>query len=252
MSGWVTALAAATTICEIMFKLSPAPDIYKVHRRKHIGEMAELPIITLVVNCNLWSWYGFVDESIFPIFVAQFFGLLAGIVYNVFYFWWSPTDKRRRLRKLYSYAVTICFLVDLYCILGMAGVLGMSRRELAASLGYAGVAFSLAMFASPLGTLRLVIQTKSSASISINISVMLVVATALWVATGVQDDDWFVAGANGAGFLLGCIQVVLYYVYKPGQHEGVVLPVLATSPQDMTGSTTSSIYKPMPSPVAAV
>jgi hypothetical protein len=28
--------------------------MYSVHRNKSIGEVAELPLITMVVNCHLW------------------------------------------------------------------------------------------------------------------------------------------------------------------------------------------------------
>ncbi|KAF4320961.1 hypothetical protein BBO99_00005082 [Phytophthora kernoviae] len=217
-------LAAATGIAELVFKLSPIPDIYNVNRCKSIGEMAELPIITLIVNSNVWTWYGLATDSIFPLFVTQVIGQLFGVVFNIVYFRWSPPDKRKRLLKMYAYAFAIYCVVDLYCILGLVGTLGMTKDELGTSLGYVGVMFSTALFMSPLGTLKRVIEMKSAASIPINMSVMVALSCGLWVATGLVDSDWFVVGVNTAGVLLGCIQIVLYRKYKPGRYDGAVLP----------------------------
>ncbi|KAG7385277.1 hypothetical protein PHYBOEH_009093 [Phytophthora boehmeriae] len=260
MSVGTVLLAAATAIFELLFKLSPIPDIYNVNRRKDIGEMAELPIITLIVNCNLWTWYGLATDSMFPLFITQVIGQLGGIIFNIVYFRWSPPDKRKQLLKLYAYAFAIYCVVDLYCILGLAGALGMTKDELGTSLGYAGVAFSTAMFVSPLGTLKRVVETKSAASIPINMSAMMALSCGLWVASGLVDSDWFVAGVNTAGVLLGCAQIVLYRMYKPGRYDGAVLPdagkelsVVVVSPKNGIFDTVfieSPAYKPMPSPLA--
>jgi uncharacterized protein with PQ loop repeat len=54
MTFWVTLLNVATGVADILLRLSPVPDMYSVHRNKSIGEVAELPLITMVVNCHLW------------------------------------------------------------------------------------------------------------------------------------------------------------------------------------------------------
>ncbi|KAG7385276.1 hypothetical protein PHYBOEH_009092 [Phytophthora boehmeriae] len=252
--GFATVLlAAATAIAEVVFKLSLIPDIYNVHRSRSIGEMAELPMITLVVNSNLWSWYAFVTENMFPLLTTQLIGEVFGIAFNIVYFRWSPPDKRKHLLKLYAYALAINCLVDIYCVLGLVDTLGMARGDLGTSLGYAGVAFTTALYVSPLGTLKRFLETKSAASISINMSIMIVVSAALWIATGVVDSDWFLVGVNSLGFLLGCVQIVLYNVYKPGRYDGSGLPDTdkVVSPKGGANDAVfveSMAYKPMLSP----
>lgn len=54
MTFWVTLLNVAAAIADIFLRLSPVPDIYNVHYNKNIGEVAEMPLITMVVNCHLW------------------------------------------------------------------------------------------------------------------------------------------------------------------------------------------------------
>lgn len=218
MTVWVTLLNVATGTSEVLLKLSPVPDMLNVHRQKDIGEVAELPLITMVVNCHLWyvdtctrvqlymncdlpSWwprtmYGYANDSIFPLFATQLFGELIGLVYNVVYFRWSSGPKRKQLRKLFSVAFAVWCLVSLFSVLALVGVFGQTKSEVGTMLGYVGVAFNLSMFSSPLGTLKHVVSTKNAASIPINMFIMILVSTALWVGSGLTDNDYFVAGST--------------------------------------------------------
>jgi solute carrier family 50 protein (sugar transporter) len=71
-------------------------------------------------------------------------------------------------------------------------------------LGYVGIVVDVWMFASPLGTLKRVIRTKSAASIPINLSLMLFASTSLWVVSGLVASDYFVAVINIVGVVLSC------------------------------------------------
>jgi solute carrier family 50 protein (sugar transporter) len=82
-------------------------------------------------------------------------------------------------------------------------------------LGYVGIVVDVWMFASPLGTLKRVIRTKSAASIPINLSLMLFASTSLWVVSGLVGSDYFVAGLNAIGSLLSIVQMVFYRIYRP-------------------------------------
>ncbi|KAF1781639.1 SWEET sugar transporter [Phytophthora cactorum] len=60
----------------------------------------------------------------------------------------------------------------LYCAVTLYFVLvvtGKTDAEASTSLGYFGLVFSVGVFASPLGTLKRVIKTKSAISIPVNI-----------------------------------------------------------------------------------
>ncbi|POM73379.1 MtN3-like protein [Phytophthora palmivora] len=241
-----------------MLSLSLGPDMYKIHRRKSIGDMPALPLICTLPNTHLWMLYGYLEGSIFPVGVTQGFGQLASIVFNVVYFRWTPKHKRKELLKSYAWALTLHVAVTLYFVLVIAGVTGQTHAEASTSLGYFGLAFSVGVFASPLGTLKRVIETKSAVSIPVNMSLMIFVSSVLWVATGLLDSDYFIAGLNAAGVLLGAIQIVLYYAYRPGrgdnqfqgQHDEFPLVL---SPVDkgagLSVSTTSPVYKTLSSPI---
>ncbi|KAF1781324.1 SWEET sugar transporter [Phytophthora cactorum] len=227
MGFWVTLLNVSTGVADIFLRLSPVPDMYNVHRNKNIGEVAELPLITMVVNCHLWMTYGYATDSMFPLLGSQLFGEIVGILYNIVYYRWSPEEKRKRLRKLYAIAFTVWCVVTLYVVLGVSGVFGQTKSEVGTSLGYVGCAFSLSMFSSPLATLKHVVSTKSSASIPINMCTMILVSTALWTGSGIVDDDYFVAVINTVGVVLSCTQIAIYFMYRPGKNADVAMQLEA-------------------------
>lgn len=123
-------------------------------------------------------------------------------------------------------------------------------------LGYIGTAVSVVVFFSPLATLKRVIETKSAASIPINLSLMIFVSSVLWVATGLLDSDYFITGLNAAGIVLGLVQIVLYCIYRPKgmeeEQDNATNMIGIISPKDKSAGlpTESSNYTFMKSPTA--
>ncbi|KAF1788906.1 SWEET sugar transporter [Phytophthora cactorum] len=251
MGFWVTLLNVSTGVADIFLRLSPVPDMYNVHRNKNIGEVAELPLITMVVNCHL---------CMFPLLGSQLFGEIVGILYNIVYYRWSPersandyvSSTRSPFRLVCGHTVRRARRL---------GVFGQTKSEVGTSLGYVGCAFSLSMFSSPLATLKHVVSTKSSASIPINMCTMILVSTALWTGSGIVDDDYFVAVINTVGVVLSCTQIAIYFMYRPGKNADVAMQLeagknasfIAMSPKTEPHSTvlveSPAYYKPMPSPL---
>mmetsp|Transcript_4465 Transcript_4465/g.12410 ORF Transcript_4465/g.12410 Transcript_4465/m.12410 type:complete len:342 (+) Transcript_4465:82-1107(+) len=85
---------------------------------------------------------------------------------------------------------------------------------LSSGVGHAAVACCIALFASPLSTLRQVVQTRNAASIPLPFSVASVVTCFLWSISGWWDlHDVNVVTPNVLGLLLGCAQLALIAVY---------------------------------------
>ncbi|KAG3148881.1 hypothetical protein PC128_g23501 [Phytophthora cactorum] len=262
MSNWFSAvLNVAAAIAQVILSLSPAPDIYNVHRRRDVGEMAALPLVAMAVNNHVWMLYGYLTDNLFPLSATQAFSQLAAIIYSVIYFRWSSELKRKELVKLFSRAFALHCALSLYFVLGVVGVTDQTNPEVGTWFGYVGVVINVWMYASPLGTLKHVVKTKDSTSIPINLSVMLLISTLLWLGTGILDCDLFIAGINSVGATLSLIQIVVYYHFRPTQHDELLLhqqdlatdmPVVIATPKDDTSSTSldTSTFKPMISPRA--
>lgn len=195
--------------------------------------------------------YGILRNSIFPVAVSQGFGQLAAMVFNSIYFKWCPSQTRKDNFKLYVGGLLVHCIITLYFVLVLAGVTGQTNYDGSNVMGYVGVVINVSMFASPLATLKKVVETKSAASIPINLSLTMFVSSVFWVATGLLDSDYFITGLNLAGVAFGGSQIVLYYIYRPGR--GV-----ETQQHDKNGelragivvSIESPAYKPLASPAA--
>ncbi|RLN58435.1 hypothetical protein BBP00_00006996 [Phytophthora kernoviae] len=217
--------------------------------------MAVLPLVSMFVNTHLWMFYGYLTGSTFPVGVTQGFGELAAFMYNVVYFRYSTKSQRKELRKVYAGAFALYCAITLYFVLGVTGATHQTHNEVSTWLGYVGTAISVVVFVSPFVTLKRVVETKSAASIPINLSLMISVSSVLWVATGLLGSDYFITGLNAAGVVLGSIQIVLYCTYRPSrekdtmqgqEHEG--LPTVI-SPKVKTKFVESPAYKSMQSPL---
>ncbi|KAG4046171.1 hypothetical protein PC123_g18440 [Phytophthora cactorum] len=215
MAVWVTLLRVVTSIAQIGMIISPGPDIFRVHKHKSTGEMAALPLIAMIVNNHLWTLYGYLTDSIFPLMATQLFGELAAIVFTVIYYRWSI--DRPALNKLLAWALLAYTVITAYVVLGIARVTNQSDDEVGKTLGYAGIVINLWMYGSPLGTVRHVINTRSAASLPINLSVMMFFTTVLWVAISIVDGDMLIMSLNIAGVVLSIIQITLYIRFRPGQ-----------------------------------
>ncbi|RLN91976.1 hypothetical protein BBJ28_00021854 [Nothophytophthora sp. Chile5] len=251
---WVTLLRVVTSIAQIGMILSPAPDVYNVCKQKHTGEMAALPLIAMIVNNHL---------CIFPLMVSQLFGELAAIVFTALYYRWS--SDRKALHKLLAAALALYFAITLYMVLGVAGVTNQSHQKTGETLGYVGVVINIWMYASPLGTVRHVLATKSAASLPINLSGTMLITTALWVAISIVDDDMLIMSLNIAGFMLSIIQITLYVLYRPTRRQDAVIEQeetfefankqlsIVVSPKEGTSEASKSpVYHALPSPLEAV
>lgn len=147
--------------------------------------------------------------------VTQLFGELASVVFTVFYYRYAV--DRRSLHRLLTGGLAFCAVLTLYVVLGVTGVTNQSDYHVGKTLGYVGLVVNIWMYASPLGTIRHVIKSKSAASLPINISVMMLFSTALWVSTAIVDDDVIIMSINIIGIMLSITQIAVYMHYQPNR-----------------------------------
>ncbi|KAG2769886.1 hypothetical protein PC129_g15489 [Phytophthora cactorum] len=256
MGVGVTLLRVATTIAQCGMIMSPGPDIIKVHRNKTTGEMAALPLVSMVVNNYLWTVYAYMTDSTFPLLVTQVIGQTASIVFMVFYYRW--TVDHRAVTRLLARGLAFSLAFTVYVVLGVTGVTNQSDDQVGTTLGYVGLVVNLWMYASPLGTIRHVIRTKSAASLPINISIMMFFSTTLWVALSVVDDDKIIMSLNITGIFLSVTQITVYMRYRPNksivaQEDAPVFvdkPIsVVISPSSSNQALKSPVYQSFASPI---
>ncbi|KAL3673071.1 hypothetical protein V7S43_002366 [Phytophthora oleae] len=211
-SALVTLLRMTTAAIQIAMNLSPAPDMLRVHKFKTTGQMALLPLVLMCFNNHLWLLYGLLTGSYFPLCVASLTGEIAGVVFTGVYYCWARNALEAR--RTCGAAFLGMALVTLYVLLGVADKTGQTFDQVVQSLGYVGATINVLMYASPLATIKIVLATKSSASLPINLCAMIFLNCCMWVATSIVDDDMFVLIPSVIGLVFSGVQIPLYFVYR--------------------------------------
>ncbi|GMF29467.1 unnamed protein product [Phytophthora lilii] len=84
------------------------------------------------------------------------------------------------------------------------------------SIGTSGVTLiNLALYVSPLETIKEVIRKKDASTIPITISATFLANGAIWVVFSLKQDDMLVLVPNAIGLVFCIAQVVLYMIYRP-------------------------------------
>ncbi|CAI5715711.1 unnamed protein product [Peronospora farinosa] len=232
-SALVTLLHMTTAAIQIGMNLSPAPDMYRVHNSKTTGQMALLPLVLMCFNNHLWLLYGLLTESIFPLCAAALVGEIAGVVFTSIYYRWA--QNKFESRQTCAVALFGMALVTMYVLLGVGGKTGQTFDQVVQSLGYVGATINICMYASPLATIKVVLETKSSASLPINLCVMIFLNCCMWVATSIVDEDMFVLVPSAIGLVFSGVQIPLYFIYRPSNEY------MDLNAQLEEGSSTSTI-----------
>ncbi|GMF22182.1 unnamed protein product [Phytophthora lilii] len=212
-SALVTLLHMTTAAIQIGMNLSPAPDMYRVHQFKTTGQMALLPLVLMCFNNHLWLLYGLLTASIFPLCAAALAGEIAGVIFTAVYYRWARNTLEAR--RTCSFAFLGMAAVTVYVLLGITGKTGQTFDQVVQTLGYVGATINICMYASPLATIKVVLETKSSASLPINLCSMIFLNCCMWVATSIVDNDMFVLIPSIIGLMFSGVQLPLYFIYRP-------------------------------------
>jgi solute carrier family 50 protein (sugar transporter) len=201
--------------------------IVTIVKEKSVGTLPLLPYSTMVVCNLLWIAYG-VLTSESKILLANGIGLVLGLFYFVQFLRFAPPKSPTlpgTTRQHVHFVVGTVVTVILYCWWSNRTVT-VQAHSAAQVLGTAGVMFSVALFASPLAALKVVMETKSGQSIPMPFTVASIINNVLWGVVGWADmkdfNVWFQA-ALGLG--LGLIQLALKLWYSHGARRRPSSPI---------------------------
>ncbi|KAG7388629.1 hypothetical protein PHYPSEUDO_012120 [Phytophthora pseudosyringae] len=244
----------AATVTTIVLLFSPFPDFRRIHAHKSTGEVRVLPVLMLGVNCYTWAVYGFLSGTYFPVMSLNAFGALTSLVFSLVYYRWS--SDRRALHKMGAGAGSWAALLLVFAALCKTDTISLSQNAQEKIVGYVAVIINVALYASPLQTMKLVLQTKSAASLPATMCCVNLANGSLWVLYGILANDMFVLTPNAMGVVLSLVQVALCVKFRHGADDGAVMnakcdavvlpPVMEGLPLDVTKSP---VYEAVQSPV---
>lgn len=192
--------------------------------------------------CDARLAYGWLAESIFPLFATMACCEVFSIVYVSVYL--TLTPHRGYCIKVLLLALSGVVLVALYSALGLAGVTNQSRHSVATVVGIIADVGSLVMYLSPFETIVHVIKTKNASSMPIHLCLVGAIGNAVWVIYAILVSDLIVLIPNSICSTVGWIQVAIYFVYRPSRAvnaAGTVeldVPTKAQPPSPVIHATT--------------
>lgn len=162
--------------------------------------------------------YGYVTDDAFPLMVTYAVGDVLNIGFIAVYFMHSK--QRKYVLKATAVALLCNAVVTIYAVLGKRHLLDQSLDGVSKTVGFISIASSLLLYASPFSAISHVVRTKSSVSIPITMCLVGVVNNALWIIYGFLISDLVLIVPTCINIVLGCIQVVLFFVYHPRRRSG--------------------------------
>uniref|UniRef100_K3WZZ3 Bidirectional sugar transporter SWEET n=1 Tax=Globisporangium ultimum (strain ATCC 200006 / CBS 805.95 / DAOM BR144) TaxID=431595 RepID=K3WZZ3_GLOUD len=182
--------------------------------------------------------YGYVSDNTFPLLVTYAVGDVLNIGFLAVYYRYST--RRAYVFKVMLVAFLCNAILTIYAVLGKRHITHQPEHNLKQIVGFVAIASSLMLYASPFSAISRVVKTKSSSSIPIVMCIVGVVNNALWVLYGALIDDMMLIIPTSISIVLGCIQIVLYFVYRPSHRHNAAAGSVQNADRELTTTTASS------------
>jgi solute carrier family 50 protein (sugar transporter) len=220
---WITLSSKFAPYASTVVFLAPIPTILS----RKLGGLPLLPYSSMVANCFVWLVYGLLIKEK-KVWTTNAFGGGLGLFYCNEFRKSLPKASSEGTISKHMYAVSIVALLTSFFAL----VLPQSLAKTA--VGAEGVLLCVLMFASPLATLKQVIENKSARSIPLPFTLACLVNCLLWSIVGwFELNDFMIYTPNLLGLAFSLAQTSLKLVYKStadyekkkGSESDAILPV---------------------------
>ncbi|XP_059624562.1 bidirectional sugar transporter SWEET6b-like [Cornus florida] len=196
---------------------SPMPTFWRIIQNKAVEEFSFLPYVATVMNCLFWIFYGLpvVHPDSTLVVTINSIGLALELCYLGIFIYFSEA-------KRWKVVGFVCFeLVFIGAIAAVTLTQFHTYTKRSMFVGIFCVVFGVMMYASPLGIMKRVIQTKSVEYMPFWISVAGFLNGLCWLCYALLKFDLYITIGNGSGAALGAIQLALYaFYYKSTPKKG--------------------------------
>ena len=163
-------------------------------------KLSIIPYLAVLTNCVVWSAYGRMEQEL-PVLAANLIGILVGIYCTSIYHLYSIYPP---LPIYYTMTAVIIICTLLLSVLGLINLVGFIAMLLAISV-----------YASPLSTLQIVLQERSTRSMPFFTSLAAWLTSFAWALYGgIIARDLMVLLPSIIGILLAYVQLLMYVLYR--------------------------------------
>ena len=204
LSGLCGRLAAPASL---LVSAAPLPTINKIKSQNDVGDLPLLPYSCMACNCILWTCYGALRHSP-SIWMPNGLSFVLARLYYMHSFIENAVEQPINDDRTIG--------LQTRAVAGIIGAAGLAfHYDCSEAVGSAAVLLCMALFASPLSTLKTVVETKSAESIPLPFTVASLLACFCWSVTGlIELHDMNVIVPNFTGFLFGLAQLGLKLHYR--------------------------------------
>ncbi|RNA02918.1 Sugar transporter SWEET1 [Brachionus plicatilis] len=189
-------------VCTLFLFLSGSQSCLKIIKSKSVGDISSMPFLTAFINCVIVFLYGVLIKN-YQIIIINAIGLNIEIVYIIIFLFYAPNKK-----KIVHQTI---FLMILILTIGFYSFIYEPNSKISSKyVGFMGSISSIIMFGSPLASLKNVMMSKSTESLSFCLCVANLSCSLLWSIYGILLKDKFIYIPNIVGSLLSFAQVSLF------------------------------------------
>ncbi|KAL6193737.1 hypothetical protein ACLB2K_034821 [Fragaria x ananassa] len=202
-------------LISVLMFLAPVYTFARIVKNRSTEEFTSLPYVCTFLNSFLWTYYGIIKPGAYLVSTVNGFGVLAEIVYISLFLTYATANKR---------ANTVIWISILDVGFPAAAILvtwlALKGDTRISAIGFLGAGLNIIMYASPLAAMKTVVTTKSVEYMPFWLSFFFFLNGGVWLFYAWLEQDYFLGVPNGMGFLLGAVQLVLYWIYKkPAKKE---------------------------------
>ncbi|XP_050373626.1 bidirectional sugar transporter SWEET17 [Argentina anserina] len=198
-------------LISVLMFLAPVYTFSRIIKNRSTEEFESLPYVCTFLNCFLWTYYGIIKPGAYLVSTINGFGLLVEIVYISLFLTYATANKRAN-------TVMWIGILDVGCPAAAILVtwLALKGDVRINAIGFLGAGLNIIMYASPLSAMKTVVTTKSVEYMPFWLSFFFFLNGGVWLFYAWLQQDYFLGVPNGMGFLLGAVQLILYWIYtKP-------------------------------------
>ncbi|XP_062144408.1 bidirectional sugar transporter SWEET17-like [Alnus glutinosa] len=197
-------------IISVLLFLSPLGTFWRIVKRRSTEEFESLPYICTLLNSALWTYYGVTKPGSLLVATVNGFGVVVEIVYVTLFLVFAPPRIRAKT-AIFVAILDVGFLGAAILITRFVLHGDTVRIDV---IGFLCAGLNIVMYSSPLAAMKTVVTAKSVEYMPFLLSLFLSLNGGIWTFYAVLVKDFFLGVPNGAGFLLGAAQLVLYAIYR--------------------------------------
>ncbi|KAK4804975.1 hypothetical protein SAY86_004792 [Trapa natans] len=191
--------------------LAPLPTFYHIYKRRSARGFQSIPYAVSLMSATILLYYGSLKKDMLLISINSF-GCFISMAYVGAYLAYATRNGRWLTVKLVL-GLNVLGFGAIFLSTTLVGH-KLSPKTQIEALGWICMVFSICVFAAPLGIMRKVIRTRNVEYMPFSLSAFLTVGAVVWFCYGFFRRDFFIAVPNILGFLLGMIQMGLYFFYR--------------------------------------